>query len=168
MAANVFGSEDAQFELAKLHIVGEGVPQDIRLGLHSLSVLSSSYGHPGAQAFLADLYWRGKFVEKDPIRAFALIMTAVENAATADELWIDGIFAMIYCGVPNEVRRDSGYVAEFKRRYTPRTLPDRDGTSGLSASRACDNGEPVPVLRKPTATDGRGAIGTLPTGNSGR
>ncbi|HRD77461.1 MAG TPA: tetratricopeptide repeat protein [Hyphomicrobiaceae bacterium] len=166
MAANLFGDEDAQFELAKLYLVGEGVPKDLRLGLHYLSTLSSTNRHAGAQAFLADLYWRGKFVEKDQLRAFALIMTAVENASPADELWIDGIFATIYCGVPSDVRKQSdSYVAEFKRRYTPRVQPDRNGSASLTASRVCENGDPVPMLRKAPTVYTRPGVGMLPTGD---
>ena len=67
-AALTFNDEDAQFELAKVLLRGEGpeitiagfedLSGKIENGRHWLSRLSRS-GHAGAQAFLADLMWRG-------------------------------------------------------------------------------------------------------------
>ncbi|HTN47896.1 MAG TPA: tetratricopeptide repeat protein, partial [Burkholderiaceae bacterium] len=78
-AAQFFRDEDAQFELAKLYLRGEGIEKDTNYAKHWLSVLSQK-GHPGAQAFLADLLWRGKDMPADPVRALALISVAVANA----------------------------------------------------------------------------------------
>ena len=79
-AATFFNDEDAQFELAKLYLTGEGIAPDPAQALHYLSVLTTERKHPGAQAFLADLYWRGGPVRRDPLTALALIAVAVENA----------------------------------------------------------------------------------------
>ncbi|MFX5510478.1 sel1 repeat family protein, partial [Acinetobacter baumannii] len=49
-AALFFGDEDAQFELVKMKLSGEGVPEDIAGAKHWLAVLSQR-GHSGAQAF---------------------------------------------------------------------------------------------------------------------
>ena len=54
-ASTSFNDQDAQFELAKLQLRGEGLEANIPLGKHWLSVLSQN-GHAGAQAFLADLH----------------------------------------------------------------------------------------------------------------
>ncbi|HXF55934.1 MAG TPA: hypothetical protein VNK52_17600, partial [Hyphomicrobiaceae bacterium] len=58
-AATFFNDEDAQFELAKLYLEGQGVEKDPDRALHYLAVLTRERKHAGAQAFLADLYWRG-------------------------------------------------------------------------------------------------------------
>ncbi len=68
-AALTFNDEDAQFELAKVLLRGEGPnikmqgfedpSSKIENGRHWLSRLSR-VGPPGAQAFLADLLWRGQ------------------------------------------------------------------------------------------------------------
>ncbi len=64
-ASTTFNDEDAQYELAKLQLKGEGIETNVPLGRHWLSILSQN-GHAGAQAFFADLLWRGKHVEADP------------------------------------------------------------------------------------------------------
>ncbi|MCB1514775.1 MAG: sel1 repeat family protein [Hyphomicrobiaceae bacterium] len=147
-AAIFFNDEDAQFELAKLQLHGEGVPSDVARGKHWLSILSQK-GHAGAQAFLADLYSRGMFMDKDPIRALALISVAVKNAPSAERVWIEDIYQNIYCGASQGVRKQvTGMVAEWDSRYGRRPKGEQtslfDGLS-LRPSRSCENGEVVPL-----------------------
>ena len=78
-AAIFFGDKEAQFELAKLYLSGEGGNDDVRRGLHYLSALSEQ-SYPAAQALLAELLWKGRFVKSDERRALALITMAAENA----------------------------------------------------------------------------------------
>lgn len=157
-AALTFNNEDAQFELAKVLLRGEG--PDITLGggdadpsskivngRHWLSRLSRS-GHPGAQAFLADLLWRGKFVAKDQATALNLIDVAVANAPPNERVWIDDIYQNIFCNAGEGVRQQAtGRVADWRDRYGRRTerAVDKDGLSDLSAEpvRTCANGEVV-------------------------
>ena len=54
--------------------------------MHYLSVLTEE-GYPGAQALLADLLWRGRYVKKDEQRALALITMAVGERAAARARW---------------------------------------------------------------------------------
>ncbi|MBL8566940.1 MAG: sel1 repeat family protein [Hyphomicrobiaceae bacterium] len=159
-AAIFFNDEDAQFELAKLQLKGEGVPSDVAQGKHWLSILSQK-GHAGAQAFLADLYWRGMHMQKDPVRALALISVAVKNAPTAERVWIEDIYQNIYCGAPQGVRKQvGGMVAEWDSRYGRRPQSDdRNSLAALDqrATRTCENGELVPLdfgngAQKPAAT----------------
>ena len=148
-AAIFFNDENAQFELAKLQLRGEGVPSDVARGKHWLSILSQK-GHAGAQAFLADLYWRGMFMDKDQVRALALISVAVKNAPDAERVWIEDIYQNIYCGASQGVRKQvGGMVAEWDSRYgrRPSSDPRDDGFDMLSAraNRTCENGEIVPL-----------------------
>ena len=80
-AATSFGDQEAQFELAKTYL-SRGGDDDVKLGKHFLSVLARD-GFANAQAFLADMYWRGRYVKKDDQRALALITMASENAPAA-------------------------------------------------------------------------------------
>ncbi len=145
-AATFFRELDGQFELAKLYLKGEGVPEDRRKALHWLSTLTQE-GHVGAQAFLADLYWRGKVVPRDIPRAHALITVAVENAPEHERIWIEDIYQSIYCGMPPDVRQQNeGLVASFRKAYAPRTPHDdldRSG-AGLLPTRSCGDGSPLP------------------------
>jgi TPR repeat protein len=163
-ASTTFNDEDAQFELAKLQLKGEGVETNVPLGRHWLSVLSRN-GHAGAQAFYADLLWRGKHVEPDPARALALISVAVENAPPQDAMWIDDIYQNIFCGAAEGTRKQAtGIVAQWGNRYgrKPAEQYDRSGLGQLASGpvRTCKNGERVNMVptrsetaAAPTATE---------------
>lgn len=149
-ASTTFNDEDAQFELAKLQLKGEGVETNVPLGRHWLSVLSQN-GHAGAQAFFADLLWRGKHVDPDPARALALIAVAVDNAPPQDAMWIEDIYQNIFCGAAEGTRKQAtGIVAQWGNRYGRKPAPsyDRSGLPQLTAApiRTCKNGEPVDVI----------------------
>jgi hypothetical protein len=154
-AATFFRDSDAQFELAKMHLKGEGVAQDQRQALHWLSTLTQE-GHAGAQAFLADLLWRGKDVPKDEKRALALIQVAVANAPERDRIWIEDIYQNIFCGSSSGIRADAdGLVAVWKRLYSPRAGIDQGEQLGLGlVARSCGNGEPLPELSRQGQTTG--------------
>ena len=162
-AALTFNNEDAQFELAKVLLRGEGPDitlggQDdpsskIENGRHWLSRLSRT-GHAGAQAFLADLLWRGKFVAKDQPAALNLIDVAVSHAPPYERVWIEDIYQNIFCNAGEGVRQQAtGRVAEWHDRYGGRSQEvrgDKSGLDDLTADpvRTCANGE---VVRPMTA-----------------
>lgn len=155
-AATMFDDEDAQFELAKLQLTGEGgVTKVVPQALNWFAVLSRR-GHAGAQAFLADLYWRGKYAPKNAETALALINVAVENASPEDQVWIDDIHQNIFCSASAGTRRvATALVADWRRRYVrPRLRSDRSGLDSLNigAVRRCANGEVVRSLIPPRAT----------------
>ena len=153
-ASTTFNDEDAQFELAKLQIKGEGVEANVPLGRHWLSILSQN-GHAGAQAFFADLLSRGKHVDADPARALALISIALDNAPQQDRLWIEDIYQNIYCGAGEGIRKQAtGIVAQWGNRYGRKPQDARDrSASGLAALspqpvRTCQNGEAIGTIIK--------------------
>lgn len=167
-AALTFNNEDAQFELAKVLLRGEG--PDITLGgvddpsskiengRHWLSRLSRS-GHAGAQAFLADLLWRGKFVGKDQAAALNLIDVAVSHAPPHERVWIEDIYQNIFCNAGEGVRQQAtGRVADWHDRYGGRRQEkhsDKSGLDDLAAEpvRTCANGEVVRPMAEIAGTD---------------
>jgi TPR repeat protein len=174
-AALFFNSEDAQFELSRLYLDGEGVRQDTRTGLHYLSMLAKR-GHAGAQAFLADVYWRGRYgMARNEREAFALIKLAMLNAPASERIWIEDIYQNIFCGMSASTRAQAeGLVADWRQRYGRDVIEtDRLGLGALPprADRTCGNGEPVaPVARKPVrSTDTRSVMrsGVLDIGATG-
>lgn len=164
LAATYFADEDAQFELAKVWLRGEGPDNvyereadgKVERGTHLLSELSRD-GYAAAQAFLADLLWRGKFVTQDPVRALTLIDVAVANAPAHERVWIEDIYQNIYCNAGEGVRKQAtGQVAEWHNRYKRQSVMRSDETvlGSLNASplRTCANGEPVlPIAQKQPA-----------------
>jgi uncharacterized protein len=156
-AALTFNDEDAQFELAKVYLRGEGPDisvagfddpaSKIENGRHWLSRLSQA-GHPGAQAFLADLMWRGKFVQKNQAAALNLIDVAVANAPPSERVWIEDIYQNIFCSAGEGVRQQAtGRVADWHNRYgrSPASRDNKDGLDNLTVEpvRTCANGELV-------------------------
>lgn len=163
-AAQFFNDEEAQFELGKIYLQGDGVSQDIRAGLHWISSLTQR-GHAGAQAFLADILWRGRYnLMRDPTRALALIVVAVENAPDSERVWIEEIYHNIYCGAPQGTRNQAeSVVADWRQKYG-RTISNANrsalGALTPNAERTCSNGEAVPppatLKRLQTATEPKG------------
>ena len=151
-AAKVFNGEDAQFELAKLYLKGDAVAADPRTAMHWLSVLTQR-GHAGAQAFLADIYWRGRYnIPRDQLKAFALITVAVENASDTERIWIEDIYQNIYCGASAGTRNQAQpMVSDWRKKYSRTVIPsERYGLGVLppKADRSCGNGEPVAPLAR--------------------
>ena len=134
-AATVFGDQDARFELAKSYLGGRS-GEDVKRGMHYLSVLTEE-GYPGAQAFLADLYWRGRHVKKDEQRALALITVAVENAPEHERIWIEDIYQNIFCGTSQGTRKQAdGIVATWKKMFARPAAPSPTAWGSALSSRS--------------------------------
>jgi TPR repeat protein len=148
-AATFFNDRDAQFELAKVYLSGSGSPEDVKRGMHYLSVLTEE-GHPGAQALLADLLWRGRYVKKDEQRALALITVSVENAPAHERLWIEDIYQNIFCATSQGTRSQAdGFLTRWRKAFAPRHPADQMGLGlyDLQPQRKCENGEVLDIRR---------------------
>jgi uncharacterized protein len=156
-AATSFGDQEAQFELAKTYLT-RGGDDDIKLGKHFLSVLARD-GFANAQAFLADMYWRGRYVKKDDQRALALITMAAENASLHDRAGIDAVHQTIYCGTTPALRAQADSLAQIWRQVLGRPTA-KAAHATADARRApltCSNGEVVdlqPRAKPPIDTTG--------------
>jgi hypothetical protein len=162
-----FGDKEAQFELARIYLGGDGSSDDIRRGLHYLSVLTEASYAP-AQAVLADLYWRGQHVKKDDRRALALATLAVAGAPSHERIWIEDTYATIFCSAPQATRDAADGLAASWRRMFAR--PDPQPAARLEArdpvpERQCASGERVaiaPPARTPPAKAGSMVAGPSP------
>jgi len=147
-AASYFNEPDAQFELAKHYLEGAGVEARVPYALNWLARLSKR-GHAGAQAYLANLYWAGRYTVRDPVRALALITVAVENANEEDRFWIEDVHQNIFCDANQKTRlRVHQVVGKWRRRYArTQSVSVRTGDDlfELSAEtqRTCSNGRIV-------------------------
>ncbi len=93
-AGSIFGSADAQYELAKLYLDGNGVEKNVGLAINWLAVAAKKQ-HPAAQATLGEILWRGEDeVRQRPARGLALIMLAHANAAAdgKEPQWIADLY----------------------------------------------------------------------------
>lgn len=146
-AATIFSDQDAQFELAKAHLGTGATREDMKLGVHYLSTLTEQ-GHPGAQAYLADLYWRGRFVKKDELRALALVKMAVEHAPPHERVWIEDIYQNIFCGASQGTRKQAeGTVANWRKIFQRPTQAREEipAAQSLTIERVCKGGEALDI-----------------------
>lgn len=157
-AASYFNDADAQFELAQHYLAGDGVEARVPYALNWLARLSKS-GHAGAQAFLANLYWDGRYTPRDPVRALALITVAVENAREEDRFWIEDVHQSIFCEANTATRiRVYKVVGGWRRQFgsTHEVRSESDlGALGGEAKRMCANGDVVGELDGPPAKRGQ-------------
>jgi len=153
-AAKYFDDQEAQYELAKMYLTGDGIPANAARGKHWLSTLSRA-GHAEAQAYLGDLYWRGKYIGKNRIQGMAYVMLALGNAQPHNRVWIEELYQNIYCQSSAKMRREAALVASNLRKIGPRgkaaTAGGRMalGLAEFRTTRTCRNGEQVALPKIP-------------------
>jgi hypothetical protein len=146
-AAVYFGDRDAQFELARTYLSGDASDDDVRRGLHYLAALTEE-SHAPAQALLSELFWRGRYVKKDERRALALITIATEGAPSHERIWIEDVYASIYCASTPMARQEAQDLVGRWRKMFTRPLREASvrmmpGPRDLMPERQCANGEKV-------------------------
>ncbi|WP_342362308.1 tetratricopeptide repeat protein [Terrarubrum flagellatum] len=87
-AASYFGDPDAQYNLARMLIDGNGGPKDSKQAARWLN-LAADKGHPAAQAMLGNLLINGADgVPRQTARGLGLLQMAREAADPARDAWI--------------------------------------------------------------------------------
>jgi len=146
-AASYFDDADAQFELARIYLEDESSSADHSAGKHWLSTLVKK-GHAGAQAYLAELFWRGKKVKRKPTLSLALATLALETAPSSEKIWIIDTHHQIYCAASPEIRDGAAkLLIQMRRQYRHATRQKPVDPLDLverGAVRTCNNGEIVP------------------------
>jgi TPR repeat protein len=128
IAANVYDDKDAQFELANIYLSGNNASsEDVARGKDRLVRLAKGYHHAGAQAFLAELHWRGKHFPMDKETALFWISSAMMNATEYDRFWIEELYQVIYCGTPAEKRENPQTAVLSWHKSIPAQQPDPIG-----------------------------------------
>ena len=163
-----FGDKDAQFELAKLYLSGDGASDDVRRGLHYLSTLTEE-SYPGAQAVArravvarratsrrtSGARWRSS-----PWRSRTRRRTSASGSRTSTR----ASSARTSQGTRKEA---DGIVARWRKMFArPAAAPtDRMGLGAreLQPERKCANGETVAIRRAAVPVAGAGgATGCRP------
>ncbi len=92
-AASYFGDADAQYELARLYLSGDGVDKNVGLAVNWLATAAKKQ-QPEAQATLGELLWQGREVRQRQARGLALIMLAHANAFAEgkEPKWIEELY----------------------------------------------------------------------------
>ena len=82
-AASAFGISEAQFQLGRMMLMGEGGNSDLRQAKKWLNRARKN-GHPGASALLGNTI----FQEGHAVRGLAYMTVALERASVANREWI--------------------------------------------------------------------------------
>jgi uncharacterized protein len=86
-AASYFGDADAQYQLARLYLEGNGVNSDPNQAARWLN-LAARKNHAAAQATLGDMLVYGHGVRAMPAQGYMWLLAAKENASPAERDWI--------------------------------------------------------------------------------
>ena len=106
-AASVFGIPEAQFQLGRMTLVGEGGRRNPRQSKKWLNRARKS-GHPGAAALFGDTI----FQEGHTVRGLAYMTVALERSRSGDRDWIRSIQEEAFSIADEADRRTAMAMAE--------------------------------------------------------
>jgi hypothetical protein len=111
-AASYFGDPEAQYELAKLLIDGDGVSKNTRAGAQWL-LSASRKGHAPSQALLGEMLWRGNGVSRVPGDGLGLLAIARRNASAEDKAWVAKMFEAARAeALPIEILEANAFIVQ--------------------------------------------------------
>ena len=107
-AASYFGDAEAQYQLGRLYLSGEGVEKNPSLAVNWLATAAKKQ-HAAAQATLGELLWKGDEVRQRQARGLALLTLAHENSkAGGDEpKWIADLYQDAFAKSDNATRKEA-------------------------------------------------------------
>src|SRR6516165_1340681 len=107
-AASYFGDAEAQYQLGRLYLSGEGVEKNPSLAVNWLATAAKKQ-HAAAQATLGELLWKGDEVRQRQARGLALLTLAYENSkAEGDEpKWIADLYQDAFAKSDNATRKEA-------------------------------------------------------------
>lgn len=106
-AAANYRNPNAQFEMGKMFLKGEGVKASVRQAGRWFQ-LAAEKGHAGAQATLGDLLFQSGKV----VRGLAMMTVALERATPNDRTWIRGMQEEAFALAAESDRRTAIALAE--------------------------------------------------------
>ena len=107
-AASYFGDAEAQYQLGRLYLTGQGVEKNPGLAVNWLATAAKKQ-HAAAQATLGELLWRGEEVRQREARGLALLTLAHQNAkADGDEpKWIADLYRDAFAKSDKATRKEA-------------------------------------------------------------
>jgi uncharacterized protein len=106
-AAATYRNPDAQFEVGKMYLDGDGVRPNVRQAGRWLQ-LAAEKGHAGAQATLGNLLFHSGKV----VRGLAMMTAALERAKPKDQPWIRGMQEEAFALAAEKDRRNAIQLAQ--------------------------------------------------------
>ncbi|NJM33420.1 MAG: sel1 repeat family protein [Rhodomicrobium sp.] len=99
------------FELAKLHLSGEGIAQNPAMAVYYLET-SARKRYPPAQALLGSLMWEGKVMKRRPAPALALLMLGKEGTSVQDRAWIITLYEDAVITASKDIEQEAVVLVE--------------------------------------------------------
>ena len=121
--ASTYGHPGAQYSLGLMNIQGQGVKKNPQQGLKWL-ISAARKRHALSEAYLGDLYWDGKLVQKDHTRALMWYILAQQSTKPSE---FPSIFDR-YNELNSDVTEDERLEAEARARVWADQYP-ADGTN---------------------------------------
>ncbi|MAU96779.1 MAG: exopolysaccharide production negative regulator [Fulvimarina sp.] len=123
-AASFFGDAEAQFELGRMLLYGEGGRANPRQAARWLN-LAAEKGHVGAKALLGYLLFDGKKISlrPEPVRGLAMLTLALRQAGASDQQWIRPLQEETFSVASEDVRREALARADQQGLPVPATGP---------------------------------------------
>ena len=162
-AASYFGNAEAQYQLARLYLTGEGMEKNSGLAVNWLAMAAKKQ-HAAAQATLGEILWRGEEVSQRRARGLALITLAHRNAKASgkEPQWVGELYQEAFAKSDKPTRKDAeallpelggveaAAVAPAAKAKPPEVLvmPASDGAQEPAAPTASAASDAVPLSQK--------------------
>ena len=115
-AASYFGDPNAQYNLARLYLDGNGVDRDQRQAARWLN-LAAEKGHSQAQALLGQLLVNGQGVPRQRARGLMWLGLAKQTADPKRDAWISALHAEAFDAASESDRRTAlSFMEQFRAR----------------------------------------------------
>lgn len=115
-AASYFGDPEAQYELGRLYLRGEGAPKDSITAARWLQLSAEKDDHR-AQALLGEMLFKGDGVARQPARGLFWLIVAKDGAGV-NETWINDMYTTALAKATDKDR-------ELARKYLEDWLKKR-------------------------------------------
>jgi hypothetical protein len=133
---------ESAFELARLYLSGEGIPQNTALAVEMLQNAARRH-YPPAQALLGSMMWEGKVMKRRPAQGLALLVIGRERASSDNRPWIAILHDEALIAAPKPVEREArGLVEKWNSVY------GAGGDRTLVASKTPLNNPSIPTPAK--------------------
>ena len=151
-ASAYFGNAEAQYQLGRLYLAGAGVEKSPTIAANWLAIAARKQ-HPGAQALLGEMLWRGDGVSQRQARGLALLMLAEDNAKArdSDPDWIGDLYKKTLAEADGAMRKDAEALLPELRGSNRATATATKSRPALTASQQPQLG---PVELTPPAAMG--------------
>lgn len=116
-AASYFGSAEAQYNLGRMYLDGNGGDRNPHLAARWIK-LAAEKGHCRAQATLGDLLFSGTEIQQNRTRGLMWLTVARQKAGGADRQWVQALHEKAFSLASEDERRRAMKLAErWEHKY---------------------------------------------------